>query len=197
MTNQLIVGLTGGIGAGKSIVSKIFKTLGVSVFNSDDEAKLIVNQDKEVVESIQEIFGDVYIDGELNTKLLSEKVFKDKKALKTLNEIIHPKVKERFHRWIKEHENEKILIKEAAILIETNGYQELDKTILVIAPVSIRKKRVMRRDGMTSAAFENRIKSQLSDTEKIKAADFIIHNDDEQLIIPQVLSIYQKLKSLL
>jgi len=179
MNKQLIVGLTGGIGAGKTTISKIFTALGVPVFNSDEEAKTIVNQDNTVVTSIKETFGNVYVGGRLDSKKMAELVFNDPEALNKLNHIVHPKVKKTFAKWIERNKNEKILIKEAAILIETNNYKELDKTILVVAPVSIRQKRVIKRDGVDSIAFKNRMKSQLSDTEKEKVADFIIHNDDE------------------
>ncbi|MCO6500466.1 MAG: dephospho-CoA kinase [Vicingus serpentipes] len=198
MTKQTIIGLTGGIGAGKSTVAMIFKALGVPVFNSDIEAKRIVNTDKEVIASIKKVFGeDVYLHNVLDSKKIADLAFTDKTVLHKLNGIIHPKVKEAFDKWIKNNPQEKVLIKEAAILIETGNYQDLDKLILVVAPKEVKVTRVMNRDGVDSVAVTNRMNAQLPDVEKQKVADFIIHNNDEQLVIPQVLSIYKQLNELL
>jgi len=196
MNKQLLIGLTGGIGAGKSTVAKIFKALGVPVFNSDLEAKNIVNTNAN--NEIKSVFGEeVYVDGVLDSTKMAELVFNDKEALNKLNAIIHPKVKVAFSDWIQKQEGYQLLIKEAAILIETNNYQELDKTILVVAPEEVKIKRVIHRDNTDTTAVVNRMKTQLSDAHKQKVVDFVIHNDDDQLLIPQVLTIHQQLTELL
>ena len=188
-----LIGLTGGIGSGKSTVSKIFKSLGVPVFNSDLEAKKIINTNPNVVKAIESKFGAVYINGVLDAKKMAVIVFKDKNLLQQLNEIVHPKVKEAFEDWIKQHENEKFLIKEAAILIEVGAYKDLDKIILVTAPKDVKIKRVVARDGVQAKDVIIRMDAQLSDKEKLKLVDFVINNDEKEPLIPQVLHIYTQL----
>jgi dephospho-CoA kinase len=190
----ILVGLTGGIGSGKSTIAKIFETLSVPIFNSDKEAKNIINNNSDVVNAIKKEFGEVYKDGELNSELVANIVFSDKAALEKLNAIIHPKVGEAFNKWISLHSEASILIKEAAILIESGVYKELDKIILVTSPEEVRIKRVMSRDSISAAKVKERIGKQMSDDEKRDYADFVIDNDDNALIIPQVLAIYQKIK---
>jgi dephospho-CoA kinase len=188
-----LIGLTGGIGSGKSTVSKIFKSLGVPVFNSDLEAKKIINTNPYVVKAIESKFGAVYINGVLDAKKMAAIVFKDKTSLQQLNEIVHPKVKEAFEGWIKQHEDEKFLIKEAAILIEVGAYKDLDKIILVTAPKDVKIKRVVARDGVQAKDVIIRMDAQLSDKEKLKLVDFVINNDEKEPLIPQVLHIYTQL----
>jgi len=192
----LLVGLTGGIGSGKSTVAKIFKSFDIPVFNSDNEAKNIINNDKEVIRLITNGFGSIYEKGKLNTQKMADLVFKDETALKNLNNIIHPRVKESFKEWVLENTNAKILIKEAAILIEAGAYKELDKVILVTAPEKIRIKRVVKRDTISEEKVVARMKSQFSDEEKLNYANFNIVNDGKQLVIPQVIKTYNQLKSL-
>ena len=193
MNKPLTIGLTGGIGSGKSTIAKVFNSLGVPVFNSDLEAKKIIDNDSEVINAIKNEFGEVYINGALDSKRIAKIVFNDKKVLNKLNEIVHPKVKDVFDQWVELHKNEKILIKEAAILIEIGAYQELDKIILVIAPEKLRIERVVNRDGVNLKDVTRRVASQLSDEEKMKLSDYIINNDDKHLVIPQVLKIYNQL----
>lgn len=188
----ILVGLTGGIGSGKTTVAKIFKAVGIPVFNSDDEAKLIVDNDKEVKQEITKTFGGVYNDGILNKKLMSELVFKDAENLKKLNAIIHPAVGEKFKEWVRENSNEPILIKEAAILIESDAYKEMDKLILVKASENTRINRVIKRNNISESAVRKRIQNQLSDKEKEKYCHYFIDNEN-QALIPQVLNITLKL----
>jgi len=190
----ILVGLTGGIGSGKSTVAKIFNSLGVPIFNSDAVAKEIINHDVDVIKQIKAEFGEIYDSKKLNAKKMAQIVFKDKKELEKLNSIIHPKVKEHFEHWINENSNSPILIKEAAILIESEAYKEMDKIILVIAPVEERIRRVMERDHVLSEQVGARLEVQLSDEEKQKYAQFIITNDGKELVIPQVLKVYNQLK---
>lgn len=189
----LIVGLTGGIGSGKSTVAKVFQSLGVPIFNSDLEAKYIINNDVEVIRAITFEFGNVYENGKLNRIKMAEVVFKDKNALEKLNKIVHPKVAEYFENWVLENNDSSILIKEAAILIESGAYKKIDKIVLVTAPTTIRIQRVVNRDNISKEKVKERMNAQLSDKEKLSYADFFIINDDIQLVIPQVLAAYNKL----
>jgi len=195
MSKPLLIGLTGGIGSGKSTVAKIFKSLAVPVFNSDVEAKKIINNNTKVIEAITSVYGSVYTDNGLDTKKMATIVFNDAKALEKLNAIIHPEVKIAFENWVIRNSTEKILIKEAAILFETGIYKELDKTILVVSPKELRIKRVMSRDGVDETGVIQRMEAQLPDDKKKTLADFIISNDDKQLLIPQILSLITKLKA--
>ncbi len=189
----LIVGLTGGIGSGKSTVAKVFQSLGVPVFNSDLEAKHIINNDVEVIRAITFEFGNVYENEKLNRIKMAEVVFNDNNALDKLNKIVHPKVAEYFENWILENNNSSILIKEAAILIESGAYKQIDKIVLVTAPKAIRIQRVISRDSISKEKVIGRMNTQLSDKEKLSYADFFIINDDIQMVIPQVLAAYNKL----
>lgn len=191
----LLVGITGGIGSGKTTVSKIFGALGIPIFNSDVEAKKIVNNNVNVIKQIKTAFGNVYDENGLDNKQLSAIVFKDKKALEKLNKIVHPIVAQNFEHWIEEHKNSKILMKEAAILIESGAYKSLDEIILIIAPKEKRIERVIRRDGVLLEDIKVRIDKQLTDEEKTKYANYLINNNEEQLLIPQVLKVYEQLKS--
>ncbi|NQX99320.1 MAG: dephospho-CoA kinase [Flavobacteriales bacterium] len=194
MRKPLLVGLTGGIGSGKSTIAKVFKALGVPVFNSDAIAKDIINNNREVVKQISAEFGAIYSNGKLDKVKLSGIVFNDKTALEKLNKIIHPKVSEYFEAWIGENKKASILIKEAAILIESGAYQQMDKIILVTASEMIRIQRVIQRDNTSEQKVKDRIKMQLSDKEKMTYVDFTIINDGEKLVIPQVLEVYKRLK---
>lgn len=191
----LLVGLTGGIGSGKTTVAKVFIAMGIPVFNSDHVAKEIINSDKEVISAITNQFGKVYDNNLLNSKKMADIVFNDKSALQQLNNIVHPKVAEHFNAWVQKHQSEPILIKEAAILIESGAYQQMDKIILVTAPERIRIDRVMERDEVGEAKVKERMSKQLSDTKKIRYADYTIDNGNTQLVIPQILKIKDQLKS--
>jgi dephospho-CoA kinase len=190
----LIVGLTGGIGSGKSTVAKIFQSLGVPVFNSDEVAKDIINNDEETVKLVSEKFGAVYNNGKLDTQKMAEIVFNDDTALESINNIIHPKVKEYFGKWVEKNDEYSILVKEAAILIESGAYNQTDIIILVTAPEDLRIKRVVERDSVSEDKVKSRMAKQLSDEEKITYADFVVTNSEKDLIIPQVIKIYEGLK---
>jgi len=196
MNKPLIVGLTGGIGSGKSTVAKVFESLGVPIFNSDEVAKNIINNDIDVVNEVVAEFGNIYVEGKLDKVKMASIVFNDQNALGKLNKIIHPKVAIYFENWVKDNQDAQILIKEAAILIESGAYLQMDKIILVSAPQNIRINRVVQRDNTTEQKIKERIQSQLSDEEKLSYADFSITNDGEEMIIPQVLEIYKQIKSL-
>lgn len=172
-----IIGLTGGIGSGKSTVAKYLISKGISVYIADEEAKKIMNS-VDVITEIKKLFGIEVIsdEGNIDRKKLAKIVFDDKDKLTKLNNVIHPKVKKHFKEWLHQHSKEKFIVKEVAILFETNGNLECDKVILVTAPKEIRINRVVKRDKISEKEVLARMKHQLSEEEKIMKSDFIIHN---------------------
>lgn len=187
------VGLTGGIGSGKTLVSEIFIRLGIPVFNADNESKSILNTDKEVIQQIINNFGDLYTENGINREKLASIIFNDQIALETINSIIHPKVREYFHSWAAKHVNAKYVIEEAAILFESNAYKELDVTINVHADELIRISRVIVRDKTTAESVKSRMNNQWSDKERIELADFTIYNNGDKMVLPQVLEIHNQI----
>ena len=172
------VGLTGGIGSGKTTVSNFLLEYGIPVYNSDSQGKKLMNTNLELINNIVNIFGEsVYNNGILNTNLLSSIVFSDPEKIKQLNNLVHPKVAEDFNQWVGKNNNQPILVKEAAILIESGAYLDMDKIILVISKKSNRINRVSKRDNSDLESIEKRINFQLTDDEKIKYADYIIENN--------------------
>lgn len=191
--NPLLIGITGGIGSGKTIVSKIITAFGYKVFNSDVEAKNIVNHHLIVRNEIINLLGEeVYNINGYNAKKVSEIVFNNPNLLKELNKIVHPRVKESFLNWIKFNKNENILFKESAILIETGAYKELDELILVVSEESLRLKRIENRDHSKDDEIKKRIKAQLTDKEKMRYSNFVIHNNEQKLLIPQIENFLNK-----
>lgn len=190
------VGITGGIGSGKSMVANIIEKMGYPIFNADEESKHILTSNLNIKNELMKKFGNsILTNNELDRKKIASKVFNNPEALKFLNSILHPKVANTYKEW-KEKLNSKICFKEAAILIESGSYHELDKIILIIAPEKVRIKRVMDRDKITEEEVLSRIKNQLSDEEKLKYADFIIQNDEHHALLPQVnLILNQLMKS--
>ncbi|MEE4197924.1 MAG: dephospho-CoA kinase [Bacteroidales bacterium] len=189
------VGVTGGIGSGKTLVCEIFKHLGVPVFHADLEAKEIYVSDQEVTKQIKQLFGqDIYHHGELKKDVLAKIIFNDSKALDKVNSIVHPKVREYFLNWA-EKQTANYVIEEAAILFESNAYLDLDYIINVHARQENRIKRVMKRDGISREHVLSRMKNQLCDEKRMKLADFTIYNDDERMLLPQVMEIHQKILS--
>ncbi len=191
------IGLTGGIGSGKSFVSKIFAELGIPVYNSDVEAKkLYIRED--VNAKMKEKFGqEVYLsDGQINKVYLANIIFNDRKALDYVNSIIHPLVKEHFEQWLNKQDYAQYIIKEAAILFESGAYKEMDKIIAVTAPLELRIKRVMLRDKTDKEIVLNKIEKQLPDEEIIKRSDFHIINDEQRALLPQILKIHEQLLQL-
>ena len=176
-----VIGLTGGIGSGKSTVARKFNELGVSIYIADDRAKSLMVQNTEIIKGIVKIFGDeAYLDGQLNRAFIAGQVFSDKSLLQKLNNIVHPAVEKDFQSWILEESKSsaKYVIKEAAILFENGGYKKCDYTILVTAPKEERIQRVIERDHTNRQAVLDRIKNQWSDSKKVLLADFIIRNKD-------------------
>ena len=188
------IGLTGGIGSGKTTVARIFSMLNVPVYNSDEAGRNISNIDPLVKSTIKEQFGaDVFDQNEnLNREKLSAIVFNDSSALAKLNAIIHPAVAQDFKTWCA-NQSSPYVIKETAILFEHGLDKHLDGVIVVEAPDELRIKRVMHRNGITEDAVRQRIQQQLPQDELISRADWVIHNNEEQLLIPQVLEIYSRI----
>lgn len=189
-----IIGLTGGIGSGKSTVAKYIASKGIAVYIADEEAKHIMNT-KEVINEVAIAFGTEVLDKnhKINRKQLAAIVFKDKTKLNQLNNIIHPKVKQHFKDWLLAHKDEKFIIKEVAILFETNGHLDCDKVILVTSPKKIRLQRVIERDNTTKEAVLDRMNHQMPEKDKKKLADYIIYNVDLEKTYQQVDELLIKL----
>lgn len=193
---MLKVGITGGIGSGKTHICRLFEQLGVPVYNADERAKYLMNTDLSVKEQLIESFGEeVFLNGELNREFLAQVVFQQPEQLKRLNAIVHPAVAQDARKWHEKHSNHPYTIKEAALLFETGSYQDLDKTILVHADEDERILRVMQRDQVSKEKVEERIKNQWSDIEKMERADFIINNDGNREVIKLVAKIHSYFSS--
>lgn len=172
----MIVGLTGGIGSGKTTVAKMFNKLGVPIYVSDIEAKRIMITNDNVISRIQKLLGnDAYINGELNRAFIASKVFDKKELLEQLNKIVHPAVKEDFIQWSKAQETDYV-IKESAILFESGSAADCDLVITVTAPMEERINRVVERDNASREEIKKRIENQISDEEKITRSDYVINN---------------------
>lgn len=191
---MLKVGITGNIGSGKTTVSKIFELLGVPVFYADDHAKNVMVTDTELITGIKQTFGkeSYFEDGSLNRKHIAGIVFNDDAELKKLNALVHPATFRAFDNWLALQHNVPYIMKEAALLFESNSYKMCDRSLMVFAPLELRLKRVLQRDHITRAEAENRNAKQFSDEKKRELADDLIYNDDTQLVIPQVLAMHQK-----
>lgn len=189
----MIIGLTGGIGSGKSTVSKIFEILGYAIFYSDDAAKEVYFEPK-VKKQVTDLLGsESYLsDHEINKAYISNRIFSDTRFLHQLNAIIHPAVKEKMAEFVEQNKTKRI-VKESALLFEAKLDHEVDKIIVVTAPREQVIERVMKRDGVNRESVIKRINSQFSPDEKAKKAHFIIYNDEERLLIPQVLQIHERL----
>jgi dephospho-CoA kinase len=196
--NPLLIGLTGGIGSGKSTVAKIFSILGIPIYYADDRAKWLMAFDEELKQQILTHFGpESYSeDGSLNRGYLARTVFSDEEKVKTINSLVHPAVKKDFEKWVSQ-QNSPYVLKEAALLFETGSYKDLDKTINVSAPLKIRVTRVLMRDlHRTEKQVNDIIDKQIPDEEKNNRADYVIKNAENKLLIPQVLKIHGELLEL-
>ena len=194
-SRQLKVGITGGIGSGKSTICRVFETLGASTYYADDRAKWLMANDDQLINEIKNLFGeDAYNDGNLERKFIAGQAFRDQSLLEKLNQLVHPVVARDVAKWIQENQHEPLLLKEAALLFETGSYKSLDKTILVTAPEEIRIQRVAGRDAhRTKADIRDIINKQIRDEKKSPLADFVIENDGKKPIIKQAMNIYSTL----
>lgn len=190
----LQVGITGGIGSGKSLVCKIFGVLGAPAYDADSRAKILMTTDGILIEEIKKEFGSLSYDGEgrLNRVFLSGVVFSDQKKREKLNSLVHPRVANDYKKWLESLSGNRYVIKEAALMFESDSYKVLDKIVLVSAPEEIRIARVLTRDPQrTPNQVKEIILSQMKEDEKLMMADFVLHNDDTRLLIPQVLHLHQ------
>ncbi|GAA3926963.1 dephospho-CoA kinase [Chitinophaga oryziterrae] len=194
---MLKVGITGGIGSGKSTVSRIFELLGIPVYYADTAAKEIMQTDEALKKAVKEHFGaDIYgPDGKLDRAALGKIVFNDKDKLELLNSIVHPATIRHSDEWAN-RQTSPYVIKEAALLFESGSFQYLDKIIGVSAPQTMRIARVMKRDHVTREEVLARINKQIDDNIKMRLCDYVIHNDEQQMVIPQVLALHQQLISI-
>jgi dephospho-CoA kinase len=190
---MIIVGLTGGIGSGKTTIAKWFESQNIPVYIADKEAKALMNRSKVIKRKLSSLFGDAaYKDGKLNREYLASKIFNDKTLLSKMNAIVHPKVASHFKRWLKKQDSPYI-IKEAAIIFENNLEYQYDYIITVVADKDLRIERVMKRDGSTRQKVESIIGNQLSDEEKVKKSHFVIHNNDLEDAKKEVQLIHKEL----
>jgi len=187
------VGLTGGMGSGKTTVAKIFEHLKIPVFYADDQAKEILDNNLKVKENLSEYFGAVlYAEGKLNRALLAEKIFDNPNAIAHVNSVVHPAVADEFSQWCNE-QKATYCLKEAAILFETGAYKQLDQNILVTANKDLRIKRVTARNAWSANEIEKRMANQWEDEVKIPLADFVIYNNEKEMLIPQISKIHENL----
>ncbi len=191
-----IIGLTGGIGSGKTTIAAAFEKLGAPVYIADDAAKKIMQTD-EMVQSIKKHFGNEMVNqNKIDRQKLAAVVFGNPEKLHLLNQIVHPLVQKDFEQWVKSHQDFPFIIKEAAILFESGSYKDCDKIITITAPLETRIQRVIRRDKSTIEAVLERVKNQWTDEMRIAKSDYIIHNISLEDTILQINKIYKLLTNL-
>ena len=194
---MLKVGITGGIGSGKSTITSLFHDLGVPIYNSDERAKWLLSNDVDLMDQIKILFGqESYSNNKLNRAHIANIVFQDNDMLKQLNAIVHPLVKIDFENWLLLQKKEPLVIKEAAILIESGAYKELDVLIVVLADKKTRIKRVINRDNVSKEEVEKRMETQISDSERLKFANFSVDNNTDQSNLKMLVGeLYKQLLS--
>jgi dephospho-CoA kinase len=194
MKKPLIIGITGGIGGGKSTLSAKLRAEGYEVYDTDIRAKELQNEHQELIRKMKAVFGDdIYKDSVLDRAALAQIVFGNKELLLELNKIVHPVVREDFYHWISSHSNQKILFVESAIMFESGLVNSVDKVILMTASEDIRIKRVVKRDGSTPEQVKTRISNQMSDDLKIPKSDFVVFSDDNQPLLNKMYGILEEL----
>jgi dephospho-CoA kinase len=188
---MLKVGLTGGIGSGKTLVCSVLEKFGVAVYYADLEARRLMSSDSELVLQISGLFGNkAYVGGSLNREFLAQQVFKDKELLTRLNELVHPVIRKDFSRWASEQKPAFYVVEEAAILFESGSDRNMDLTVGVYADKELRVQRVMQRDGIAREQVMNRMNSQMNEKEKMEKADIVINNDGKKMILPQIINMH-------
>ncbi|AKQ46960.1 dephospho-CoA kinase [Rufibacter radiotolerans] len=190
---MLKIGITGGIGSGKSIVCQCFQLLGVPVYDSDSRAKWVMHHDPELREQLIAAFGPETFDAQqnLNRTYLSQKVFHNATELARLNGLVHPQVRKDFHAWLEAHQAAPYILKEAALMFESNAYTQVDYVLTVSAPTPLRLARTLQRDPhRTATDVEAIMAKQLSEEERVRRAQFVLYNDDTQLVLPQVVKLH-------
>jgi len=191
---MLKIGITGGIGSGKSLVSKVFESLEIPVFYADEIGKIMLEQDTDLQTRVKDLFGKEIIGPEgLSRKKLAAIVFNNLHKLHQLNELIHPRVLDAFHSWTRQYSDRPYILLEAAILFETGTYRSLDATISVTAPKELRIKRVVSRDKMGESEVKARMRNQMAPEEINRKADFLLVNDEKRLLLPQIIELHNLL----
>jgi dephospho-CoA kinase len=191
--NKMRLGVTGGIGSGKTSVCRVFNVLGIPVFSADSEARIIMEADLRVISAIKSIGGrNIYSDGVLNREELAKLMFNNNEILKKVNHAVHPVVLEQFGKWEK-LQVAPYVIMEAAILFESGAGNLMDRILTVVAPIEERIDRVVKRNTLTREQVIDRIKNQMDDEEKIKKSDYVIDNSDNMMIIPAILEIHDEI----
>ncbi|MEO9965077.1 MAG: dephospho-CoA kinase [Reichenbachiella sp.] len=190
------VGITGGIGSGKTTVCEIFKILGIPVYQADDRAKFLMQNDPNLVSQITAAFGaESYIESQLNRPYLAKMVFSDPNQTAKINALVHPAVSKDFQSWVSV-QRAPYVIKEAALMIESGSYKQLDKLITVTASMAIRIQRIQKRDPQRSMSeIKAIIDKQVSEEKRMELSDLVVNNDGQSLLIPQVLELHEKMLS--
>lgn len=187
------IGITGGIGSGKSIVSKILQLMGYPVYSSDQRAKDIMTEDQSIITGLKSLFGEeAYTNSNLNRSYIATQIFQNDSKRIAMNNLVHPAVRKDFQDWVKRQKSP-ILFQESALLFETGNYKSFDGIILVTAPEKVRMQRIRERDKLTDEQVQARFNAQLSEEEKMKLTDYIIYNDGNQLLVPQILDLLKKI----
>lgn len=195
MTVPKKIGITGGIGSGKSVVAEIVRTLGYPVYDSDERAKTLMQTHQEIRKQLIALLGEeVYTESGLNRIFLAERIFQNPNTREKVNAIVHPVVRADFANWANDQKTA-LVFQESALLFETGGYRLLDATILVTADEALRIQRVMQRDGASREQITARMSAQLPDNEKAQQADFVVSNNEQELLIPQIIAIIDSLKT--
>ncbi len=186
------LGLTGGIGCGKSVIADLFSLCGIPVYNCDFEAKRLMSESLLLRGKLIALFGqDTYKDGQLNRSYLAGIAFRDPEQLAILNDAVHPVVRADYRCWCESQESD-IVVVESAILFDSGLYREVDKILTVTAPQKLRVQRVMQRDGATEIQIRERIQNQIADSERIQRSDFVVQNDEMTPLIPQLMDILER-----
>lgn len=195
---MLKIGVTGGIGSGKTTVCQVFEVLGIPIFYADAVAKQIMHTDKKLQQEIQQAFGkqSYTTEGQLDRKYIAHIVFSDSKKLDTLNAIVHPAVFTAFDNWAAEQTHVPYVVKEAALLFESKSYKMCDYAVLIQAPLDLKIRRIMQRDDIGLEEVQLRMSRQLTDEQKEPLADFILINDEHKLLVPQIISLHEHFSKL-
>lgn len=197
MNKPLIIGITGGIGGGKSTLSDKLRAEGYQVFDTDVRAKKLQNEHPELVARIKALFGNnIYNECGLDRPAVARIVFQNKELLSQLNKLVHPFVREDFHHWVATHSNQKLLFVESAIMFESGLVELMDKVIVMTASEEVRIKRVVKRDAVSPEQVKSRMANQMSDEEKIIRADYVVYSDDNQPLLPKMYLILESLLQL-
>jgi len=191
------VGITGGIGSGKTTVCNFFELLNIPIFYADIEAKKLINEDAFLKSELKNEFGNeiYFADGRINKDIFAKIIFSNKENLQKSNSIIHPVVQKCYEIWCNKYSKYKYTLKEAAILFESGSYKQMDYIITVVSPIEQRIENISRRDNLTKEMILKKINNQLSDDLKINISDFVIYNDKNRLLIPQILEINYSLNN--